>query len=309
MINFITILILIIAIIACLLGFTNFYKKIEYNKNIKKQNIELQNENNYLKAEQDFEKEKLKIIQEKVNELINIQTTYQDNAQQSFTNYCDILDTEYKAKEEEYNKLLVQLEYSYNSEYDKLLKNKELILQDLDKIKQTRAAAMEAQRKEKEIEENFQFYSISIDAKDRNDIQTLERVKKDLNNPRILSMLIWTTFFRDKITELCNNVLGTKTIIGIYKITNQETKECYIGQSVDIAKRWKDHAKCGLDIDRPQGNKLYQNMIEYGLWNFTFELLEECPREQLNEKEKFYISLYDSCNYGFNSNKGVDKNA
>ena len=302
--SIIIILILIIAIIACLLGFTNFYKKIEYNKNIKKQNIELQNENNYLKAEQDFEKEKLKIIQEKVNELINIQTTYQDNAQQSFTNYCDILDTEYKAKEEEYNKLLVQLEYSYNSEYDKLLKNKELILQDLDKIKQTRAAAMEAQRKEKEIEENFQFYSISIDAKDRNDIQTLERVKKDLNNPRILSMLIWTTFFRDKITELCNNVLGTKTIIGIYKITNQETKECYIGQSVDIAKRWKDHAKCGLDIDRPQGNKLYQNMIEYGLWNFTFELLEECPREQLNEKEKFYISLYDSCNYGFNSTIG-----
>jgi len=172
------------------LGFTNFYKKIEYNENIKKQNIELQKENNYLKAEQDFEKEKLKIIQEKVNELINIRTTYQDNAQQSFANYCDILDTEYKAKEEEYNKLLVQLEYSYNSEYDKLLKNKELILQDLEKLKQTRAAAMEAARKEKEIEENFQFYSLSIESKDRNDIQTLERVKKELNNPRILSMLI-----------------------------------------------------------------------------------------------------------------------
>ena len=304
MINFITILILIIAIIACWLGFTNFYKKIEYNENIKKQNIELQKENNYLKAEQDFEKEKLKIIQEKVNELINIQTTYQDNAQQSFANYCDILDTEYKAKEEEYNKLLVQLEYSYNSEYDKLLKNKELILQDLEKLKQTRAAAMEAARKEKEIEENFQFYSLSIESKDRNDIQTLERVKKELNNPRILSMLIWQTFFKDKMNELCNNVLGTKTITGIYKITNQETKECYIGQSVDIGKRFKDHAKCGLDIDRPQGNKLYQNMIDYGLWNFSFELLEECSKELLNEKEKFYISLYQSKDFGFNSTQG-----
>ena len=304
MINFITILILIISIIACWLGFTNFYKKIEYNENIKKQNIELQKENNYLKAEQDFEKEKLKIIQEKVNELINIQTTYQDNAQQSFANYCDILDTEYKAKEEEYNKLLVQLEYSYNSEYDKLLKNKELILQDLEKLKQTRAAAMEAARKEKEIEENFQFYSLSIESKDRNDIQTLERVKKELNNPRILSMLIWQTFFKDKMNELCNNVLGTKTITGIYKITNQETKECYIGQSVDIGKRFKDHAKCGLDIDRPQGNKLYQSMIDYGLWNFSFELLEECSKELLNEKEKFYISLYQSKDFGFNSTQG-----
>lgn len=304
MINFITILILLIAIIACWLGFTNFYKKIEYNENIKKQNIELQKENNYLKAEQDFEKEKLKIIQEKVNELINIQTTYQDNAQQSFANYCDILDTEYKAKEEEYNKLLVQLEYSYNSEYDKLLKNKELILQDLEKLKQTRAAATEAARKEKEIEENFQFYSLSIESKDRNDIQTLERVKKELNNPRILSMLIWQTFFKDKMNELCNNVLGTKTITGIYKITNQETKECYIGQSVDIGKRFKDHAKCGLDIDRPQGNKLYQSMIDYGLWNFSFELLEECSKELLNEKEKFYISLYQSKDFGFNSTQG-----
>lgn len=124
---------------------------------------------------------------------------------------------------------------------------------------------MEATRKEKEIEENFQFYSLSIESKDRNDIQTLERVKKELNNPRILSMLIWQTFFKDKMNELCNNVLGTKTITGIYKITNQETKECYIGQSVDIGKRFKDHAKCGLDIDRPQGNKLYQSMIDYGL--------------------------------------------
>lgn len=307
--NFFIIFIIILAVIACILGFTNFYKKYEYNKDIEEKN-------NLLKEIYNSYTQDIKNIQQQIenksqelNRLKTIEDNQEEIARQSFTNYCNILDNEYKEKEEEYNKLLVELEYAYDAKYDELAATIAQINIDLDKIKQTRAAAMEAQRKEKEIEENFQFYSISIDAKDRNDIQTLERVKKDLNNPRILSMLIWTTFFRDKITELCNNVLGTKTIIGIYKITNQETKECYIGQSVDIAKRWKDHAKCGLDIDRPQGNKLYQNMIEYGLWNFTFELLEECPREQLNEKEKFYISLYDSCNYGFNSNKGVDKNA
>lgn len=307
--NFFIIFIIILAVIACILGFTNFYKKYEYNKDIEEKN-------NLLKEIYNSYTQDIKNIQQQIenksqelNRLKTIEDNQEEIARQSFTNYCNILDNEYKEKEEEYNKLLVELEYAYDAKYDELAATIAQINTDLDKIKQTRAAAMEAQRKEKEIEENFQFYSISIDAKDRNDIQTLERVKKDLNSPRILSMLIWTTFFRDKITELCNNVLGTKTIIGIYKITNQETKECYIGQSIDIAKRWKDHAKCGLDIDRPQGNKLYQNMIEYGLWNFTFELLEECPREQLNEKEKFYISLYDSCNYGFNSNKGVDKNA
>lgn len=302
--NFFIIFIIILAVIACILGFTNFYKKYEYNKDIEEKN-------NLLKEIYNSYTQDIKNIQQQIenksqelNRLKTIENNQEEIARQSFTNYCDILNNEYKKKEEEYNKLLVELEYAYDAKYDELAATLAQINTDLDKIKQTRAAAMEAQRKEKEIEENFQFYSISIDAKDRNDIQTLERVKKDLNSPRILSMLIWTTFFRDKITELCNNVLGTKTIVGIYKITNQETKECYIGQSVDIAKRWKDHAKCGLDIDRPQGNKLYQNMIEYGLWNFTFELLEECPREQLNEKEKFYISLYDSCNYGFNSTIG-----
>ena len=301
---FFEIFIILIAIIACLLGFTNLYKKVKYNKKIKKDNIELQRENIYLKTEQDFEKEKLKIIQSRINELKNVQLDYEKNAKQSFSNYCDLLDTEYKVKEEEYNKLLIQLEYSYDNKYDEISKELEEVNKELDKMKKTRAAAMEAKRKEKEIEENIQFYSISIENKDKNDIKTLERVKEDLNNPRILSMLIWQNFFRDKMTELCNNVLGTKTICGIYKITNQITKECYIGQSIDVAKRFKDHAKCGLDIDRPQGNKLYQSMLEYNLWNFSFELLEECPKEQLNEKEKFYISLYDSCNYGYNSTTG-----
>lgn len=302
--NFFIIFIIILAVIACILGFTNFYKKYEYNKDIEEKNNLL--EEIYNSYTQDIKniQQQIENKSQELNRLKTIEDNQEEIARQSFTNYCNILDNEYKEKEEEYNKLLVELEYAYDAKYDELAATIAQINTDLDKIKQTRAAAMEAQRKEKEIEENFQFYSISIDAKDRNDIQTLERVKKDLNSPRILSMLIWTTFFRDKITELCNNVLGTKTIVGIYKITNQETKECYIGQSVDIAKRWKDHAKCGLDIDRPQGNKLYQNMIEYGLWNFTFELLEECPREQLNEKEKFYISLYDSCNYGFNSTIG-----
>ena len=45
-------------------------------------------------------------------------------------------------------------------------------------------------------------------------------------------------------------------------------------------------------------------MLEYGLYNFSWELLEQCKPEELNEKEKFYISLYDSYNFGYNSNTG-----
>ena len=42
-------------------------------------------------------------------------------------------------------------------------------------------------------------------------------------------------------------------------------------------------------------------MQEDGLWNFSWELLEKCPKEQLDEKEQFYINLYQSKEYGYNS--------
>ena len=117
-------------------------------------------------------------------------------------------------------------------------------------------------------------------------------------------MLIWSTYFQKPMTSLCNNVLGLNTVCGIYKITNQETTQCYIGQAVDVAKRWKDHAKCGLGIDTPIGNKLYKAMQEYGINNFSWEVLEICPKEQLDEKEKYYIELYQAVLYGYNGQSG-----
>ena len=67
---------------------------------------------------------------------------------------------------------------------------------------------------------------------------------------------------------------------------------------------WKEHCKHGLGIDTPVGNKLYKAIEKDGLQNFSFEVLEECPKEQLNEKEKYYIELYDTYNFGYNSTKG-----
>ena len=136
------------------------------------------------------------------------------------------------------------------------------------------------------------------------DIHALERVKPNLHQPRILCMLIWSTYFQKPMTALCNNVLGLAVVSGVYKVTNQETGECYIGQAVDVAKRWKDHAKCGLGIDAPASNKLYIAMQQDGLENFTWELLEKCTTNELNEKEKFYIELYQAKEYGYNSTKG-----
>jgi hypothetical protein len=207
--------------------------------------------------------------------------------------YFENLETEYENAEIAYNNKInkLNLEYAQTN-------------QELQKIKDTLAASIQARIREKEIQDNLSFYCLQISDVDKLDIQRLEQVKKTLSKPRVLSMLIWQTWFQKPLKALCANVLGTSEKTGIYKITNVETGECYIGQATNTASRWIDHAKCGLGIDTPANNKLYKAMQEYGLWSFSWELLEECPREQLNEKEKYYIGLYDSYNFGYNSTIG-----
>ena len=48
-------------------------------------------------------------------------------------------------------------------------------------------------------------------------------------------------------------------------------------------------------------------MREKGIDNFTFEILEKCSIAELNEKEKFYIDLYQTYEFGLNGNKGIGK--
>ena len=101
----------------------------------------------------------------------------------------------------------------------------------------------------------------------------------------------------------------TKPICGIYKITNQINGKCYIGQSVNIAKRWTEH-RCKATSKGSEGfeSHFYRSIRKYGLENFSFEILEECLREELNKKEQFYIAKYhsDQQDYGYNLTPGGD---
>ena len=177
----------------------------------------------------------------------------------------------------------------------------------LQTLKQTRKAAYQAILRQKEIKNKIDDYRLVPSNIQLSDIKKLEKVKLELAKPRILSMLIWQTYWQPLAKVKFPIILKDKTKMGIYKITNSQTGECYIGQAVDIYKRWNQHCKAGLGIDTPPGNKLYKAMQEYGLQNFTFEILLECNRDELNEKEKYFISLYQADTYGYNSNIGVNK--
>lgn len=233
--------------------------------------------------------------------------------------WCEKLDNDYHEKEKEYNQYLLALNSSYEQQQAKLMQSYEktsieltekikLLQDELKNIENTKLAVLEAQKKEQQIKEKLSFYCVTVSAADAADIKVLERIKPELKSPRILSMLIWSTYYQKPMTTLCTNVLGINNVCGIYKITNQTNGCCYIGQAVDMAKRWKEHAKCGLGIDTPASNKLYKAMQEDGLNNFSFELLEKCSKDELDEKEKYYINLYKSKEYGYNTLAGNSKN-
>lgn len=279
--------------------------KLEYQiSNLKLEKDKLNYEQLNIKNDIKNLKEQINIYTENLRQIDETISNSKQRSQEAFESYCDILDSAYRNTEEEYSELEDSLKEAYAIAQEKLLAETSEIQRELDKIKATRTAAIEAQIREKKIKEQQSFYCLKISDADIADIQKLENIKKTLNKPRVLSMLIWQTWFQKPLKALAANILGTSTVTGIYKITNIITGECYIGQAADVASRWSEHAKCGLGIDTPVGNKLYKAMQEYGLQSFSWELLEKCDRTELNEKERYYISLYDSVNYGYNILKG-----
>lgn len=90
-------------------------------------------------------------------------------------------------------------------------------------------------------------------------------------------------------------------MIGIYKIENLLNHKCYIGQSVHIERRWTEHCQ-------PSGKSIIAKAIQkYGKENFSFQILEECTEDQLDEKEVFYIHHFNSIvPYGYNVQDYVD---
>lgn len=93
--------------------------------------------------------------------------------------------------------------------------------------------------------------------------------------------------------------MGTGIHTGIYKITNIDNQMCYVGQAANIADRWKTHIKRGLGAEPPINNKLYPAMKQFGVENFTFEIVEECDRGKLNEREDYWQEVFKAKEFGY----------
>ena len=79
-------------------------------------------------------------------------------------------------------------------------------------------------------------------------------------------------------------------IIGVYKITNTVNGCFYIGSSLNVKHRMSVH-RCKSMWKQLPSNKMYQDMAEIGVEKFTFEIIEECDKSVLREREQYYIEL------------------
>lgn len=146
---------------------------------------------------------------------------------------------------------------------------------------------------------------IQISSTDRSDINyLLNHVAEELRNPDILYKLIWSEYIQKKTNEMLDYILPSRECSGIYKITNDRTKQAYIGRSTSVRKRLTDHIKSSVGISTIADQRVHQAMRDEGIWNFTFELIEECSKEQLNEREKYYINFFSTEKLGYNQKAG-----
>ena len=288
--------ILLLAIIACVIAF--FIGKNSAEQPIKLNNEALLREREQLQREIENKEQESKRMDQIYQSKMAVISDTEALAEKAYREKTQALEDKFQDLRLQENLEYIKLKEQYKQEL-------EYVQKELNSLKATRAAAVEAAKQEQTIADNPQDYSIVFDADELHDMDYLNQIKPKLRNPEIAGKVIWSTFIQKKYNNFAAKILGTEEVCGIYKITDQITKEAYIGQSVSIQTRWKDHIKSGIGaVKASASNQLYAAIKRDGIENFTFELLEACSREELNSKEKYFIGLYQTDVYGLNSTKG-----
>ena len=90
----------------------------------------------------------------------------------------------------------------------------------------------------------------------------------------------------------------------IYKATCKTTGLSYIGQTINLQSRIKQHW-----YDRKDGTKFHTALLQYGRDDFEWSIIEECDESLLDERERYWIEYYNTYNEGYNTDKGGNYNS
>ena len=124
-------------------------------------------------------------------------------------------------------------------------------------------------------------------------------IRQKLNKTDLLNKLIYENYIARPTKEMVKRVLEGKNPSG-----NIKTNEIYIGKSTKISDRFQNHVKSACGLEGVAESQFQRALKKYGIDNFTWELLEEVPKENLNEAEKRWIEFYGTKDYGYNQRLG-----
>ena len=224
-------------------------------------------------------------------------------ANEKMSNASEAMSKQYEqAKqiaENDYLETLKDCANSFTSQINDKKNELKKVQDELADLVQKLNSAVEANKRAEEIKQKQDFYRLQLTAIDLDEIKRLREVEPYLREKEPLNKVIWKVYYEKPYTDLIGRVVGTGIHTGIYKITNIENQMCYVGQAVNIADRWKQHIKRGIGAEAPTRNKLYPTMLEIGVENFTFEIVEECDKSKLNEREDYWQEFFHAKDFGY----------
>ena len=274
------------------------YEVIQFNREQEAKNLAIQRE--------------LQQNEEKLTGLKNNIQTENNILQSLIKTQDEMRESAQKRAQAEYEQQKAQLQSQYLQDQSTMELQKNSILRDIEREKKKLAdleakqlAYVQAKQREEAISANMDYYRLALDQLDINDIEFLRELQPRFVKKETIDKIIWDAYYKPAFDVLSAHLFqtaGTK-VCGIYKLTDQITGQSYIGQSVDARERFRTHIKTALTYGKAS-NKLYQAMQKDGLYNFTFEILEEVPRSDLNDREAYWIGFYKTKEFGLNGTKG-----
>ena len=208
---------------------------------------------------------------------------------------------EYKKVLEESNKEIEVQALKYQKE---LLDQLDILIDEIKDYEKKREVINKQILMEREAKEKADFYRIVVSDYDIEDLKLISQIEQNFHNKEVLNRAVFDTYIKKPMSEMIKRVLEGRSPSGIYMITNTLTNEIYIGRAVSIDKRWQEHCKSCFNLGTIAHSTLHTRMAKEGIWNFTFQILEEVPKEKLSEREKYWINFYHSKDYGMNERQG-----
>lgn len=206
--------------------------------------------------------------------------------------------------EEDYKDRSRAMEIDFLAFSEQINSRKESLTKTINDYEDKQQKIIARFKEDEEARNQRDYYRININEAAAQDIQKLKSLALSFNNPDVIYKLIWEVYYKASGEALMKKILnnnGDKG--GIYKITNIKDEKVYIGRTTEFKSRWRTHMKRGCGIDRIKG-LLYDAMMNEGLENFTFQIVEVCDKDKQVEREKYWIQFYHSDGYGYNQKVG-----